>query len=394
MKMRNLVVITGLGMAALQVHAQSSVTLYGLIDEGLLYNTNSSGKQVVSLANSNLVGNRWGLKGNEDLGGGLSAIFVLENGFNITTGTLGQGGAEFGRQAYVGIAGNFGKITLGRQYDPLAEYLSIYAAAAPWASVYAAHPAELDNLNATKRTNNAIKFRSPDWHGFSLSAMYGIGGVAGNVTGNSVWSVAVNYIGGPLSAGMAIVVARDPNYSYWGTNPSANTATSANALNMTSPIISGYASARTQQTVAGGGTYKIGNAMVSLVVSDTRLQDIGSEAGAGLNPRKIHGGEAVFDTAELSFLYRFTPALQAGIAYQITVTKSPIDQPNARYNQLAIGTDYFLSKRTDLYAVATYQRASGVDSTGKAAVAALASLGSVSSVGKQAVAMLGIRHRF
>ncbi|MCX4149923.1 MULTISPECIES: porin [Paraburkholderia] len=394
MKTRNLIMMTGLGMVALQVHAQSSVTLYGLIDEGLLYNTNSSGKQVVSLANSNLVGNRWGLKGNEDLGGGLSAIFVLENGFNVTTGTLGQGGAEFGRQAYVGIAGNFGKITLGRQYDPLAEYLSIYSAAAPWASVYAAHPADLDNLNATKRTNNAIKFRSPDWMGFSLSAMYGVGGMAGNVTGNSVWSVAVNYIGGPLSAGVAMVVARDPNYSYWGTNPSANSAASTSALNMASPIISGYASARTQQIVAGGGTYKIGNAMLGLVVSDTRLQDIGSESGHGLNPRGIHGGEAVFDTAEFSFLYRFTPALQAGIAYQFTTTKSPVDQPNARYNQLTIGTDYLLSKRTDLYAVATYQRASGVDSTGKAAVAALASLGSVSSVGKQAVAVLGIRHRF
>jgi len=393
MKVRNLVMI-GLGTVALQVQAQSAVTLYGLIDEGLLYNTNSSGKQVVSLANSNLVGNRWGLKGNEDLGGGLSAIFVLENGFNVTTGTLGQGGAEFGRQAYVGIAGNFGKITLGRQYDPLAEYLSIYSAAAPWASVYAAHPADLDNLNATKRTNNAIKFRTPDWNGFSLSTTYGVGGQPGSLSANSIWSVAVNYIGGPLSAGAAILVARDPNYSLWGTNPSANTPTSTSALNMTSPIISGYASARTQQVVAGGGTYKIGNATLGLVVSDTRLKDIGSEPGHGLNPRGIHGGEAAFDTAEVSFLYRFTLALQAGIAYQFTATKSPVDQPNARYNQVTIGTGYFLSKRTDLYAVATYQRASGVDSTGKAAVAALASLGSVSSTGKQAVAMLGIRHRF
>ena len=230
--------------------------------------------------------------------------------------------------------------------------------------------------------------------GFSLSAMYGVVALAGNVTGNSVWSVAVNYIGGPLSAGVAMVVARDPNYSYWGSNPSANSATSTSALNMTSPVISGYASARTQQIVAGGGTYKIGNATLGLVVSDTRLQDIGSETGHGLNPRGIHGGEAVFDTAEISFLYRFTPALQAGIAYQFTTTKSPVDQPDARYNQFTIGADYFLSKRTDLYAVATYQRASGVDSTGKAAVAALASLGSVSSVGKQAVVVLGIRHRF
>lgn len=386
--------VASMAAVALQAHGQSSITLYGLIDEGLLYNTNSSGKQVVSFTSNNLVGNRWGMKGSEDLGGGLSAIFVLENGFNVTTGALGQGGLEFGRQAYFGFSGNFGRVTFGRQYDPLAESLSVYSAAAPWASVYAAHPADLDNLNATKRTNNSIKYRTPDWLGFNLSTMYSFGGQAGNFSGNSVWSIALNYAGGPLTAGAAIVVARDPNFSYWGTNGNANSTSAISALNMTSPIIAGYASARTQQIAAGGATYRIGDASVSVVVSDTRLKDIGFETGRGLNPRGIRGGEAVFDTVELSFLYRFTPSLQAGAAYQITATKSPVDQPNARYNQMVVGTDYFLSKRTDLYAVATYQRASGVDSTGKAAVAALASLNSVSSNGKQAAVVLGMRHRF
>lgn len=395
MKMRNLIMASSLGLAALHVQAQSSITLYGLIDEGVLYTSNASGKPVVALANSNLVGNRWGLKGREDLGDGLAAVFVLENGFNITSGTLGQGGAEFGRQAYVGLSGAFGTVTMGRQYDPLAENLSGYSAAAPWASVYAAHPADLDNLDATKRINNAIKYRSPDLMGLSFTAMYGFGGQAGNISGNSVWSLAAKYVAGPLSAGVAILVARDPNYSLWGTNPSAGTVSSASALNMTSPIVSGYASAKTQQTIAAGGTYKLSKAIVlGLVLSDTRLKGIGHEVGAGLNPRGIHGGQAIFDTAELSVLYRFTPAFQAGIAYQFTTTDAPVAQSNAHYNQLTIASDYFLSKRTDLYAVAAYQRASGIDSTGKAAVAALASLGSVSSTGSQAVAMLGMRHRF
>ena len=93
-------------------HAQSSVTLYGLIDEGLQFNTNN--KQIVggrnvggrlwnldSLAGPS--GSRWGMKGSEDLGGGLSAVFTLESGVNLNSGAAGQGATLFGRQAYVGL---------------------------------------------------------------------------------------------------------------------------------------------------------------------------------------------------------------------------------------------------------------------------------------------------
>ncbi len=100
-----------LGLAAGQAHAQSSVTLYGLIDEGVMY-TNSvqtratqgahAGKSQVALVDgaSGIGGTRWGITGVEDLGGGLKTIFTLENGFNINTGGLAQGGLLFGRQAF------------------------------------------------------------------------------------------------------------------------------------------------------------------------------------------------------------------------------------------------------------------------------------------------------
>src|ERR1700760_315613 len=89
-------------------HAQSSVTLYGLIDESVQYVNNATprGGSFVGLVGGNLQGNRFGLKGTEDLGGGLKAIFQLENGFDINTGKLGQGGLMFGRQAYVGLTGD------------------------------------------------------------------------------------------------------------------------------------------------------------------------------------------------------------------------------------------------------------------------------------------------
>src|SRR5471030_3350083 len=92
--------------ASIQAHAQNSVTLYGIIDTGFTYTHNSGGSaSQFGLSSGNESGSRWGLKGSEDLGGGLKTIFQLENGFNSTTGKLSQGGREFGRPAFVGLSG-------------------------------------------------------------------------------------------------------------------------------------------------------------------------------------------------------------------------------------------------------------------------------------------------
>ncbi|MDR8963595.1 Outer membrane porin protein [Burkholderia multivorans] len=104
-------------------HAQSSVTLYGVIDAGISYvnhskNATGGSSKLFKYDDGVAQGSRWGLRGTEDLGGGLKAIFVLENGFNSGNGTLGQGGAIFGRQAYVGLSqSQYGTLTFGRQYS-------------------------------------------------------------------------------------------------------------------------------------------------------------------------------------------------------------------------------------------------------------------------------------
>jgi predicted porin len=85
-------------------HAQSSVTLYGIIDEGINYNSNMKGGRSYALQSGVMQGSRWGLRGAEDLGGGLRATFVLENGFDLNSDKASQGGLLFGRQAYVGFA--------------------------------------------------------------------------------------------------------------------------------------------------------------------------------------------------------------------------------------------------------------------------------------------------
>ncbi|MFP3244770.1 MAG: porin, partial [Paraburkholderia sp.] len=81
---------------AAPVFAQSSVTLYGVIDEGFNYTSNVGGHAAYEMESGYAQGSRWGLKGTEDLGGGLKAIFQLENGFDANTGKLAEGGREFG----------------------------------------------------------------------------------------------------------------------------------------------------------------------------------------------------------------------------------------------------------------------------------------------------------
>lgn len=101
MKRTLYVSLASLGFAAASVaHAQSSVTLYGIIDAGLMYTNNvsksGSGGSLFQATSGNINGSRFGFRGAEDLGAGLKAIFVLENGFNIQSGKLGQDGREFG----------------------------------------------------------------------------------------------------------------------------------------------------------------------------------------------------------------------------------------------------------------------------------------------------------
>lgn len=381
-------------------HAQTSVTLYGLIDTGFAFNSNAKGARQYSASAGNLQGDRWGLRGLEDLGGGYAAIFRLEGGFNVNNGTLGQGGALFGRKAYVGLASPYGTVTLGRQYDPLGDFVGGFASAnaehkvsaTEWASIYNAHPGDMDNLDNSYRINNAIKYASPNYGGFHFGAMYSLGGQAGDFTRNQLYGFGAGYDNGPLALGVAFEKAKDPNYSVFGTNPSANSPTSTSALNVSTPVLSGFASAGAWQVISAGAAYRIGNATIGGVYSNVAFQNLGSVGGAGLNPNHL-SGTATFNIGELNFAYLVTPALQLGAAYTYTRGSSVDTISGATYNQLDLSANYALSRRTDLYLIGLYQHASGEDSTGKQAVAALANL-SNSSSDKQAAVVFGIRHKF
>jgi predicted porin len=384
--------------------AQSTVTLYGVIDEGIEYVSNVKvspgvGKSLYQLDSvSGLQGSRWGLRGAEDLGGGLKAIFVLENGFDANTGKLGQGGDEFGRQAYVGISSPYGSVTLGRQYDSVVDFVGPLGVSDQWASHRGAHPGDLDNLNNSVRTNNALKYASANYAGLTFGGLYSLGGQTGQFARNQVYSVGAGYARGPLVLGVGYLNVRNPNASFFGDNPTGGGAAVNNISAATNPVFSGYASAHTYQVIAAGGAYSIGVTTLGATYSNTKFMGLGDTATSGPNPLR-YSGTATFNNAELSAKYQFTPAFLVGIAYDYTKGDSVssalpgVHNSGDKYHQFALGADYNLSKRTDVYLLGIYQKASGVDSTGQQAVASINSV-TAAAGNHAALVRAGLRVKF
>ena len=378
-------------------HAQTSVTLYGIVDQGLSYFSNAatgdgSGHPVLRLVSGVMQQSRFGLRGSEDLGAGLKTIFVLENGFDASSGKLAYGGLLFGKRSFVGLSNNYGTVTLGRQYDTNVDFVGPFESGTQWGGYTAAHPGDLDNLNNNNSINNSIKLVSNSVGGFSIGALIGLGGVAGDFARNRVWSLSAGYTGGSLALGAGYLYIQNPNTAFFGNGGSpAPTVAGVTGNNIATPVYSGYASAHALRIIAAGGSYTMGPAVVGATYSNTSFRDLGDTA-SGPNPRRL-SGSASFNNAELNARYQITAALLAGISYDYTRGSALAGEDPAKYHQFNAGIDYFLSKRTDLYLIAIYQKASGMDSTGKRAVAAINGP-SASSTDKQAMVRVGIRHKF
>jgi len=373
-------------------HAQSSVTLYGIIDEGINYTSNSGGHTLYNLSSGVLQGSRFGLRGAEDLGSGLKAIFVLENGFDVNTGKLGQGGLMFGRQAYVGVSSSrSGSVTLGRQYDSVVDYVGPLEAGDQWGGYIAAHTGDIDNFNNSYRTNNTVKYTSANYNGLTFGGTYSLGGVAGDFSANQIWSFGAGYNNGPLVLGAGYLNARTPSNAG---GLSGNNTSSSTASAVTTPVYSGYVSANTYQVIGAAGAYSFGAATIGATYSNVKFMNLGANGASAFQ----RGDTATFNNAEANFKYQLTPALLLGAAFDYTrgnsVTQaSGTTNAGAKYYQAALGADYFLSKRTDLYLVGVYQKASGTDSKGENAVAAISNL-TPSLSDRQTAVRIAIRHKF
>ncbi|MDP3190699.1 porin [Rhodoferax sp.] len=190
--------------------AQSSVTLYGRLDASIgQTRTESTGTASVRqtvLDQSQLNTTFWGLRGTEDIGGGLKANFKLESGFALDTGVGNTG--LFERTATVGLSGGFGAVNLGRQYTA---YDSLRGATNNvWDSNLSTTGAVWKATGMTDYTNrisNSVRYDSPVFSGISGSVAYGFGENKNTTTnvGDATDNVSlhVKYAAGPLLVGYA-----------------------------------------------------------------------------------------------------------------------------------------------------------------------------------------------
>ena len=367
--------------------AQSSVTLYGIIDAGISYvnhaaTTSGSGKNF-KYDDGVAQGSRWGIKGSEDLGGGLQALFTLENGFNSGTGTFGQGGAEFGRQAYVGIAQRgIGSVTLGRQYSFSTDYVGQFSQGTNTAAGnYGFHINDLDQLTSS-RINNSIKFSSADFSGFKFGALFGFSNAAGAFGGSNsttsgttttagssrAYSFGASYAIGAFAAGAAYTDIRFPAQ-----------ATPAFSVSIANVNTIGLKDLR---TFGLGAKYKFGPALVFGNWTNTRFEPITAETSK-------------LNIFELGVKYDLTSALSVSGAYTYSRLTGNLE---GKWHQGNLTLDYALSKRTDVYLLGVYQKALGSNN----GVPVQAEIGSSTSyfgssgtgATNQVAVRVGIRHRF
>ena len=230
---KTLIAFAALSAIAGMAQAQSSVTLYGLVDANLtslktnvLVGTSIQSITQTKIDAGGLNGSRWGMRIREDLGGGMAAVANLESGFNADTGASGQGGLLFGRRANVGLATSVGTVTIGRNsssYDDVSADHTMMAqtifdpsnnnngnsaaTAATLGTSLASNAAFLSkgsNQTATwvgfqTRFNNSVKYVSPNFSGFSGSVMYAFGEDKTLAVGaSSSVSANLKYANGPL----------------------------------------------------------------------------------------------------------------------------------------------------------------------------------------------------
>lgn len=204
---KSLLALAVLGAFAGVASAQSSVTLYGIVDVGYQYNEVGD-DDTNAINGGHQSGNRWGIRGSEDLGGGLKAIFTLENGFSIDTGTQGQG-ALFGRQAWAGLSGGWGSVVAGRLalMSSGTGSFDFFGRTDPFATGFGLSGMGSTFLSAAAvRVDNTVAYVSPTFGGFKAAAAYSF-----NIAGQEVAEVggaenqeaialAANWTSGPFFA--------------------------------------------------------------------------------------------------------------------------------------------------------------------------------------------------
>ncbi|NHZ81081.1 porin [Massilia sp. CCM 8695] len=309
--------------AAGSAQAQSSVQIYGLIDAGVDYttNTNAAGDNATRVISGGKNTSRWGLRGAEDLGGGLKAVFGLEGGILMDTGAAD--GALFKRQAFVGLDGGFGRVVLGRSFTTTYDFVILfdplgYAPNYSWAT--SSNATGSSKYGMTTAFDNLIKY-SGKTGDFKYGATIGLGEQAGSSADSRKYSVAGSWSRGGFSAMGA--------FEQINANTLAGTG-------------------RRDETKAFHAAVDFKNAVVRLTGG---MRDYKLEAAKAATP------DVRATTWWAGASYFATPAVTlTGAAYYVNVKNVAANTDADPIMYVARGM-YALSKRTDLYLAAAYAKA-------------------------------------
>jgi predicted porin len=318
---KSLLALAAGSLLATSAFAQSSVTLYGIADVSIRYesNTNDSNDSRIHMTNGAITQSRWGLKGVEDLGGGLKGIFRLENGFSLDNGANNDSSSFFNRMAYVGLQGNFGAVTLGRQHSAVHDFLSDFD------PLTVGNYAENSYFGAyyPVRVNNQVKYAG-SFGGLNVIAGYGFGEQAGNNTAGRYLGTMVTYKAGPFGFGGA----------YQQSRGGGNAGSAVNLGGTDDDKLTNW---------AAGATFASGPFKAAAGYQDHRQKD----ASSTYKTNVWYAG----------LTYNVTPAFAlTGAGYysrpKEEVAGSP-DVKGKRYTLVALA-EYALSKRTQVYGTVDY----------------------------------------
>ncbi|GGC69954.1 porin [Undibacterium terreum] len=303
--------------------AQSNVQIYGLLDMNVEYltNANPTKNSLLRLNSGGANTSRFGFRGTEDLGDGLKAVFQLEGGLKLDAGA--SDGDIFGRQANVGLEGNFGRVVAGRSFSTVYDFLLPfdpmgYAPQYSWATSAGASGNRKDGL--LTGVSNMVKYQG-DFNGFRLGANYAFGEAAGSTSDSAKYALALGYNVGALR--LAAV--------YSQVNGVRNTA--------------GVYDKTTATHLAAG--YQLGDAKLN-----AGFRHFKKTLAAG-------GADQRSDTYWGGVNYKTTEAFTiTGVVYYQDI-KNTTAALNADPIMYVLGGKYAMSKRTDLYLVGAYAKAKG-----------------------------------
>ena len=323
---------------------QSNVTVYGVIDTAIRYTSNNNGtaSQTV-MTEGAFQGNRLGFKGVEDLGGGTSAIFQLENGFHAENGTIDQQGQLFGRQAYVGLKNvDLGQITFGRQYGTAFNFLGNY------------DPLGVGNMNENEwesfvtgiRFDNTVRYAN-NFGPVSVALQYTFGGQDGNSSNGVTTGFNLDYQGNGFGVGvMGQQSTMDPT-----------TTTTA------------------KMTVYGiGGNYTISPVTLYANYLDAK-RDAGFFKAASLSGGPLANTSMIGNAGNtlqrsdkiitVGGLYHATTAIDLTLGYMSDKTSNENSLgASGKLSTIYAVADYNLSKRTDVYFAIDKSTVSGAEIDG------------------------------